>query len=221
MPSLAAPVDGRRAATDDGRGTRSRRPSRARATPGPRRSRCIAGRGSGSAGRRSWRRRSRLGSCWLVRTGSRRCRRSTPARIADGPEVANPAISLNKIPTLVGLASRHWRRCARLTYIGVRNLLKRAAMGDNFFESPAQAKRAMKENLFTEVYLSTAVTTPIQTQGMGEPGEPVRAPRPALAPLPLARRDPATAGGPQPEERRLEARRLIAAPSPACGRGPG
>jgi hypothetical protein len=38
-------------------------------------------------------------------------------------------------------------------------------MGDNFFQSPAQAKRAMKDNLFTEVYLSTAVTTPIQIKG--------------------------------------------------------
>ena len=39
-------------------------------------------------------------------------------------------------------------------------------MGDNnFFENPAQAKRAMKDNLFTEVYLSTAVTTPIQLKG--------------------------------------------------------
>ena len=38
-------------------------------------------------------------------------------------------------------------------------------MGDNFFESPVLAKRAMKDNLFTEVYLSTAVTTPIQLKG--------------------------------------------------------
>ena len=39
-------------------------------------------------------------------------------------------------------------------------------MGDNnFFENPAQAKRAMRDNLFTEVYLSTAVTTPIQLKG--------------------------------------------------------
>ena len=38
-------------------------------------------------------------------------------------------------------------------------------MGDNFFQSPAEAKRAMKDNLFTEVYLSTAVTTPIQLKG--------------------------------------------------------
>jgi len=38
-------------------------------------------------------------------------------------------------------------------------------MGDNFFDSPALAKRAMKDNLFTEVYLSTAVTTPIQLKG--------------------------------------------------------
>jgi hypothetical protein len=40
-----------------------------------------------------------------------------------------------------------------------------AAVGDNFFESPVLAKRAMKDNLFTEVYLSTAVTTPIQLKG--------------------------------------------------------
>ena len=38
-------------------------------------------------------------------------------------------------------------------------------MGENFFESPVLAKRAMKDNLFTEVYLSTAVTTPIQLKG--------------------------------------------------------
>ena len=38
-------------------------------------------------------------------------------------------------------------------------------MGDNFFESPVLAKRAMKDNLFTEVYVSTAVTTPIQLKG--------------------------------------------------------
>ncbi len=38
-------------------------------------------------------------------------------------------------------------------------------MGDNFFENPAHAKRAMRDNLFTEVYLSTAVTTPIQLKG--------------------------------------------------------
>jgi len=38
-------------------------------------------------------------------------------------------------------------------------------MGDNFFDSHAQAKRAMRDNLFTEVYLSTAVTTPIQLKG--------------------------------------------------------
>jgi hypothetical protein len=39
------------------------------------------------------------------------------------------------------------------------------AVGDNFFESPVLAKRAMKDNLFTEVYVSTAVTTPIQLKG--------------------------------------------------------
>ena len=38
-------------------------------------------------------------------------------------------------------------------------------MSDNFFESHALAKRAMKNNLFTEVYVSTAVTTPIQLKG--------------------------------------------------------
>ena len=38
-------------------------------------------------------------------------------------------------------------------------------MGDNFFESHALAKRAMKDNLFTEVYLSTAVQSPIQLKG--------------------------------------------------------
>jgi hypothetical protein len=36
---------------------------------------------------------------------------------------------------------------------------------DNFFESHALAKRAMKDNRFTEVFLSTAVTTPIQLKG--------------------------------------------------------
>ena len=38
-------------------------------------------------------------------------------------------------------------------------------MGDNFFSNQEQAKRAMKGNLFTEVYLSAAVTTPIQLKG--------------------------------------------------------
>jgi len=38
-------------------------------------------------------------------------------------------------------------------------------MGDNYFENPAQAKQAMRANLFTEVYLSTTVTTPIQLKG--------------------------------------------------------
>jgi hypothetical protein len=42
---------------------------------------------------------------------------------------------------------------------------KRRAVGENFFENHAQAKRAMKDNLFTEVYVSTAVTTPIQVKG--------------------------------------------------------
>jgi hypothetical protein len=52
-----------------------------------------------------------------------------------------------------------------LAYIGMRNLLEEPPMGDNFFESHALAKRAMRDNLFTEVYLSTAVTTPIQLKG--------------------------------------------------------
>jgi hypothetical protein len=38
-------------------------------------------------------------------------------------------------------------------------------VGDNFFQSHVLAKRAMKKNLFTEVYVSTAVTTPIQLKG--------------------------------------------------------
>ena len=38
-------------------------------------------------------------------------------------------------------------------------------MDDNFFESHALAKRAMEDNRFTEVYLSTAVTTPIRVKG--------------------------------------------------------
>jgi hypothetical protein len=38
-------------------------------------------------------------------------------------------------------------------------------MSDNFFESQVLAKRAMKSNLFTEVYLSADVTTPIQLKG--------------------------------------------------------
>ncbi len=38
-------------------------------------------------------------------------------------------------------------------------------MGDNYFENHSLAKRAMKNNLFTEVYVSTAVTTPIQLKG--------------------------------------------------------
>ncbi len=40
-----------------------------------------------------------------------------------------------------------------------------AAVSSNFFDSYALAKRAMKDNLFTEVYLSTAVTTPVQLKG--------------------------------------------------------
>jgi hypothetical protein len=38
-------------------------------------------------------------------------------------------------------------------------------MGDNYFDSHVEAKRAMRNNLFTEVYLSMAVTTPIQVKG--------------------------------------------------------
>lgn len=38
-------------------------------------------------------------------------------------------------------------------------------MGDNFFDNHVQAKRAMRDNLFTEVYLSAAVTTPIEMKG--------------------------------------------------------
>jgi hypothetical protein len=38
-------------------------------------------------------------------------------------------------------------------------------MGDNFFESHVLARRAMRDNVFTEVYLSTAVTTPIHVKG--------------------------------------------------------
>jgi hypothetical protein len=38
-------------------------------------------------------------------------------------------------------------------------------MPDNFFENHGDAKRAMRENLFTEVYLSTAVLTPIHVKG--------------------------------------------------------
>ena len=38
-------------------------------------------------------------------------------------------------------------------------------MDGNFFESHALAKRAMKDGLFTEIYLSTNVTTPIQLKG--------------------------------------------------------
>jgi hypothetical protein len=44
-------------------------------------------------------------------------------------------------------------------------VLEVASVDDNFFESHALAKRAMKDNLFTEVYLSAAVTTPIQVSG--------------------------------------------------------
>jgi hypothetical protein len=50
-------------------------------------------------------------------------------------------------------------------YTGVQSLIKASSMSDNFFDSPALAKRAMRDNLFTEVYLSTAVTTPIHLKG--------------------------------------------------------
>jgi hypothetical protein len=45
------------------------------------------------------------------------------------------------------------------------NLLKGPPVDANFFESHALAKRAMKDGLFTEIYLSTNVTTPIQFKG--------------------------------------------------------
>ncbi|HXU05715.1 MAG TPA: hypothetical protein VN903_32390 [Polyangia bacterium] len=54
---------------------------------------------------------------------------------------------------------------ADLSYIGAAKSVKRPPMGNNFFENPAHAKRAMRDNLFTEVYLSTSVTTPIQLKG--------------------------------------------------------
>jgi hypothetical protein len=38
-------------------------------------------------------------------------------------------------------------------------------MGNNFFDNSLEAKRAMRNNLFTEVYLSAAVTTPIEVKG--------------------------------------------------------
>jgi hypothetical protein len=38
-------------------------------------------------------------------------------------------------------------------------------MDGNFFESHALAKQAMKEDLFTEVYVSTAVSSPIRLKG--------------------------------------------------------
>lgn len=38
-------------------------------------------------------------------------------------------------------------------------------MSNNFFENPVQAKRAMRDGLFTEVYVSTSVTTPIELKG--------------------------------------------------------
>ena len=64
-------------------------------------------------------------------------------------------------------------------------------MSGNFFESHALAKRAMKDNLFTEVYLSTAVTTPIQLKGWVTQANPYES-QAALASLHLARRDPET-----------------------------
>jgi hypothetical protein len=38
-------------------------------------------------------------------------------------------------------------------------------MGNNYFDNHLEAKRAMRNNLFTEVYLSAAVTTPIEVKG--------------------------------------------------------
>ena len=38
-------------------------------------------------------------------------------------------------------------------------------MGNNFFDNGLEAKRAMRNNLFTEVYLSATVTTPIDVKG--------------------------------------------------------
>jgi hypothetical protein len=38
-------------------------------------------------------------------------------------------------------------------------------MGNNFFDNHVEAKRAMRNNLFTEVYLSATVTTPIEMKG--------------------------------------------------------
>jgi hypothetical protein len=51
-----------------------------------------------------------------------------------------------------------------LEHLGERPA-RRPRVNSNFFDSHALAKRAMKENVFTEVYLSTAVTTPIQLKG--------------------------------------------------------
>jgi hypothetical protein len=50
-------------------------------------------------------------------------------------------------------------------YIAVQNLVEMPPMSDNYFENHVLAKRAMKNNLFTEVYVSTAVATPIQLKG--------------------------------------------------------
>ena len=38
-------------------------------------------------------------------------------------------------------------------------------MGNNYFDNHLEAKRAMRNNLFTEVYLSASVTTPIEVKG--------------------------------------------------------
>jgi hypothetical protein len=38
-------------------------------------------------------------------------------------------------------------------------------MPDNYFDNHADAKRAMKENLFSEVYLSTAATAAVRVKG--------------------------------------------------------
>jgi hypothetical protein len=59
-----------------------------------------------------------------------------------------------------------WGTVSFCPTLAPKNLVKAAPiMGNNFFENPVQAKRAMRDNLFTEVYLSTAVTTPIQLKG--------------------------------------------------------
>ena len=61
--------------------------------------------------------------------------------------------------------SRYGRRPAAAPSLIGRKSARRATVDGNFFESHALAKQAMKDNLFTEVYLSTAVTAPIQLKG--------------------------------------------------------